>query len=102
MKLSNADGKPRCLYNKVKRRYLAALSRATIRDIHLHDLRHTHVALRIEQGQIILYISNQIGRASVKTTLDMYGYLRKEAHAEQVQKLDVILGFAWQPGYSPA
>jgi hypothetical protein len=84
----------------VKRRYLMALSRTKIRVIHLQDLRHTHGALRIEQGQIIFYISNQTGRATVITTLDVYGHLRKEVHAEHVQKLDAILGFANQPGSS--
>ncbi len=42
----------------------------------------------------------QIGHASVKTTLDVYGLLLKEAHAKQALKLDVILGFAEQPGNS--
>lgn len=95
---SNSDGKPLCPDNMVKRHFLPALRRAKIRDIRFHDLRHTNVALRIEQGQNIFYISKQIGHASVKTTLDVYGHLLKEVHAEQAQKLDTILGFVVQPG----
>jgi integrase len=95
---SNSDGKPLCPDNMVKRQFLPALRRAKIRDIRFHDLRRTNVALRIEQGQNIFYISKQIGHASVKTTLDVYGHLLKEVHAEQAQKLDTILGFVEQPG----
>ena len=84
----------------VKRQFLPALRRAKIRDIRFHYLRHSNVALRIEQGQNIFYISKQIGHASVKTTLDVYGHLLKEVHAEQAQKLDVILRFAEHPGSS--
>ncbi len=40
--------------------------------------RHTNVSLRIEQKQNIVYFSKQIGHASVKTTLDVYGHLMKE------------------------
>ena len=92
--------KPLCPDNMVKRQFLPALRRAKIRDIRFHSLRHSNVALRIEQGQNIFYISKQIGHASVKTTLDVYGHLLKEVHAEQAQKLDVILRFAEHPGSS--
>jgi integrase len=54
---SNAKDKPLCADNIVKRQFLPALRRAKIRDIRFHDLRHTNVALRIEQGQNIFYIS---------------------------------------------
>ena len=74
------------------------MRRAKIRQIRFHDLRHTNVALRIEQGQNIVYISRQVGHASVKTTLDIYGHLIKEVNAEQAKKLDNILGFVEQSG----
>jgi hypothetical protein len=56
-------------------------------------LRHTNVALRIEQGQNIKYIQQQLGHASIQTTLDRYGHLIKEVNTEQAKKLDNILGF---------
>ena len=48
----------------------------------------------------MLIFRHVIGHASVKTTLDVYGHLLKEVHAEQAQKLDMILGFAEHPGSS--
>jgi len=61
--------------------------------VRFHDLRHTNVSLRIEQGQNIVYISRQIGHSSVKTSLDVYGHLMKEVNTEQAQKLASVLGF---------
>jgi integrase len=77
----------------VKRKFLPALKRAGIRKIRFHDLRHTNVALRIEQGQNIKYIQNQLGHASIQTTLDRYGHLINDVNTEQAKKLDRVLGF---------
>ncbi|MDH3973505.1 MAG: site-specific integrase [Deltaproteobacteria bacterium] len=77
----------------VKREYLPALRRAGLRKIRFHDLRHSNVALRIEEGQNIKYIQNQVGHASIQTTLDRYGHLIKEVNQEQAMKLDSALGF---------
>ncbi len=84
--------------NMIKRGFLPALREAKIRTVRFHDLRHTNVSLRIEQGQNLVYISRQIGHASVSTTLNIYSHLLREVHPEQAEKLDAILGFAEQPG----
>jgi len=76
-----------------QKQYFPALRRTKIRQIKFHDLRHTNVALRIEQGQNIKYIQNQLGHASIQTTLDRYGHLIIDVNTEQAKKLDSILGF---------
>lgn len=40
-----------------------------------HDLRHTHAAILIAQGEHPKVIQERLGRASIKTTLDTYGHL---------------------------
>ncbi len=94
----NSKGKPLEPDNLVKRQFLPALRRAKLRRMRFHDLRHTNVALRIEQGQNIKYIQNQLGHASIQTTLDRYGHLIKEVNAEQAKKLDTVLGFGEPSG----
>lgn len=89
----NPEGKTLNPDSLVKRQYHPALRRAKIHQIRFHDLRHTNVALRIEQGQNIKYIQNQLGHASIQTTLDRYGHLINEVNTEQAEKLDTILGF---------
>ncbi len=90
----NSKGKPIDPDNIGRQYFLPALREAKIRQVRFHDLRHTNVALRIEQGQNVVYISRQVGHSSVKTTLDIYGHLIKEVNTEQAKKLDNILGFA--------
>ena len=90
---SNTEGNLIDPDTMVRRHFLPALKRAGIRKIRFHDLRHTNVALRIEQGQNIKYIQNQLGHASIQTTLDRYGHLINDVNTEQAKKLDRILGF---------
>lgn len=97
----NGEGDPLDPDSLVRRQFLPALRRAKIRQIRFHDLRHTNVALRIEQGQNIKYIQNQLGHASIQTTLDRYGHLIKDVNTEQAKKLDNILGFVESPGKIP-
>ncbi len=40
-----------------------------------HDLRHSHVALLIEQGTHPAVIAARLGHTSVRTVLDVYGHL---------------------------
>jgi integrase len=40
-----------------------------------HDMRHTHVALLIEQGAHPQLIASRLGHTSVRTVLDVYGHL---------------------------
>ena len=82
----------------IKREYLPALRRAGLAKVRFHDLRHSNVALRIEEGQNIKYIQNQVGHASIQTTLDRYGHLIKEVNQEQAMKLDNALGFVENSG----
>ncbi len=84
----------------VHRGFLPALREAKIRMVRFHDLRHTNVSLRIEQGQNLVYVSKQIAHSNVSTTLNVYSHLLKEVHAEQAQKLDTILGFTEKSGSS--
>ena len=65
-----------------------------------HDLRHTNVALRLEQGQNIKYIQNQLGHASIQTTIDRYGHLLKDVNTEQAMKLENALNFTEHLGDS--
>ncbi len=94
----NSDGKFLDPDNLIKREFIPALRRAKIRKVRFHDLRHTNVALRIEQDQNIKYIQNQLGHASIQTTLDKYGHLIKEVNTEQAIKLDEALGFVEHSG----
>ncbi len=72
----------------VKHQFFPALTRAGLRQIRFHDLRHTFATLMIHQGENVKFVQNQMGHASVVTTLNVYGHLMPETHKEAGAKLD--------------
>ncbi len=50
--------------------------------IRFHDLRHTNASLRLENGENIKYIKNQLGHASPTITLNVYAHLMKPTNQE--------------------
>ena len=58
-----------------RRVWLPAVRRSIGEPMRFHDLRHTHVALLIAQGEHPKTIQARLGHASISTTLDTYGHL---------------------------
>jgi integrase len=52
-----------------------AKKRAGLERLRWHDLRHTAVALAIEQGAHAKAIQERMGHSSIAVTLDRYGHL---------------------------
>jgi integrase len=68
--------------------FVNALTDANCPIIRIHDLRHTYVALLIDQGASPKYIQGQLGHASIQMTFDIYGHLMPEAGQAVVERLD--------------
>lgn len=63
-------------YNNFRSRYwLPAVKRASLEPLGLHELRHTCVALQIEQGADLLAVSRFLGHKDITTTANTYGHL---------------------------
>ncbi|MDA3937262.1 MAG: site-specific integrase, partial [Actinomycetota bacterium] len=67
------------------------LRRAGLRKIRIHDLRHTFASLLINQGENLKYVLQQLGHASIQTTVDRYGHLMPEAHRGASERLDATV-----------
>lgn len=76
-----------------------ALERAGLRRIRIHDLRHTFASLLINQGEKLKYVQQQLGHASITTTVDRYGHLMPDAHIGASKKLDATV-FGTESGNS--
>jgi len=63
-----------------------------------HDLRHTHAALLIAQGEHPKVIQERLGHASIKTTLDTYGHLFEGLDEAAADRLDI----AWRAARADA
>ncbi len=60
--------------------------KAGVKEIRVHDLRHSHASLLIHKGVPITTISKRLGHKSPKTTLDIYSHMYAET-GEQVANL---------------
>jgi len=58
-----------------KRVWIPAVGATVGQPCTFHDLRHTHAAMLIREGQHPKVIQLRMGHASIRTTLDTYGHL---------------------------
>ncbi len=71
-----------------RRTWLPAV-RASVREpLRFHDLRHTHAAMLIAQGEHPKVIQNRLGHSSIKVTLDTYGHLFEGLDEAAAERLD--------------
>jgi len=77
--------------NMMTREFYPALKRAELPRMRFHDLRHTYAAILITMGENIKFIQQQLGHASLTTTMDTYGHLLPEVSHEFGQRLDSFL-----------
>lgn len=70
------------------KRYAA---RAGLEPIRVHDLRHSHVSLLIDQGFTAVAIADRVGHESAEITYT-YAHLFPNAQADMAERLDVLMG----------
>ena len=74
--------------NLYHRYFRPVLTKAGIRKIRLHDLRHTFGSLLIQNGAGLVYVKEQMGHSSIQVTVDIYGHLAPSANVSFVDRLD--------------
>ena len=62
--------------------------------VRLHDLRHTHATLMMEQGVNPKVVSERLGHASVVITLDTYSHVLPNMQEEAVAKFEAAMAVA--------
>ena len=70
------------------RAWARLLTKAGLRQIRVHDLRHTFASLLIQQGESLAYVKEQMGHHSIKITVDVYGHLVPGGNKAAVDRLD--------------
>jgi integrase len=76
--------------NLYHRYFQPVLTKAGLRKIRLHDLRHTFGSLLIQKGASIVYVKEQMGHSSIQVTVDVYGHLIPGANVSFVDRLDEV------------
>ncbi len=62
-----------------------------IKQIRVHDLRHSHASLLIEQGFQPLVVAERLGHENVQTTLQTYSHLYPDKQKQLANKLDELI-----------
>lgn len=77
--------------NMVDKKFKQILSRNNnLKKIRIHDLRHSHASLLINQGEDYLVVKERLGHASITTTIDTYSHLYPNKQKNLANKLDDI------------
>ena len=89
------NGQPLRRTNFRRRIWLPAIAAAGFEPLRFHDLRHTHAAVLIAQGEHPKVISERLGHSSITVTLDVYGHLMPGMDEAVAERLDLV----WQQAH---
>ena len=81
------DGNP-IEQNHIRRIFKRVLTKAGIREMRIHDIRHTYASLLLSQGESPVYVKEQLGHQSIQITVDIYGHLIPSSNRGAVNRLD--------------
>lgn len=62
--------------------------RANVERIRMYDLRHTYVAIMMEEGKELYHISERLGHSNYQTTVNHYGHLSNKIRKEIAKTTD--------------
>jgi integrase len=74
--------------NFIRQVYKKILVKAGIREMRLHDIRHTFASLLLSRGESPVYVKEQLGHSSIQMTVDIYGHLIPSSNRGAVNQLD--------------
>src|SRR6266704_6333966 len=70
---------------------------ATVPQIGLHGLRHTHATLLLEAGVDVKTVSERLGHDTVQTTLELYGHVTQTMRSNAASRFGSLLNTARTP-----
>ena len=71
-----------------RRVFYRLIEKADVPRFRIHDIRHTFASLLLQQGESLHYVREQMGHASIQTTVDVYGHLVPGSNRNAVNRLD--------------
>ncbi len=88
---TTATGRPLGQSN-IRRQFVTLCKKAQVRQIRIHDMRHTAATLMIRSGVNIKVVSEQLGHSSIRVSLDVYGHLLDVQKDELADAMERMLG----------
>ena len=68
--------------------FYGLLKKAGLRQVRIHDMRHSYASLLLQQGESPVYVKEQLGHSSIQITVDCYGHLIPGGNKQAVDRLD--------------
>jgi integrase len=84
----NSKGNPLGTSDTLRKHFFPALKAAELPKIRFHDLRHTFASHLLDQGENVIYVSQQLGHSSPVITLQVYSHLIRPDHPQAALKLE--------------
>jgi integrase len=78
--------------NVCRRSFGPMMVAAGVPRIRFHDMRHTHATLLLAAGENVKVVSERLGHASIKITLDTYAHVLPSMQKGAADKLQKLLG----------
>lgn len=73
-------------HNIRDRVFYGLLTKAKLRRVRFHDLRHTFASLLLQNGESPVYVKEQMGHSSIQVTVDLYGHLIPGGNKQAVDR----------------
>jgi integrase len=84
----NEAGGPIDHHNLVNRNFKPALKNAGLPSIRFHDLTHTYASIRLDGGDSIAEVSEDLGHSRPTVTLNVYTHKLKRSNPEAARRLE--------------
>ncbi len=76
--------------NTITRKFKHYTTLAGVKEIRIHDLRHSHASLLISQGESIVMVAKRLGHANIEQTLNTYSHMMPKEEQKLVAKLNSL------------
>ncbi|WP_134686488.1 site-specific integrase [Brevibacillus migulae] len=75
----------------LNRTFYDLMKKAGVKRIRFHDLRHTHASLMLLMGENVKVVSERLGHANSRITLDTYSHLLPNMQRDAAQNFDKLM-----------
>ena len=73
----------------MEHKIIRGIKASGVKQIRLHDLRHSHASLLVEMGFTPLAIADRLGHEKIETTLNTYSHLYPNKQGELADRLEI-------------
>lgn len=74
--------------NFVRYIFKKILSKAGLRNMRIHDIRHSFASILLSEGESPVYVKDQLGHSSIQITVDCYGHFMPTGNRAAINRLD--------------